>query len=175
MDRELVFDEDYLYFYEPLLTDEWSDGETDRIWRLAELEPGMEVLDLACGHGRIANRLAARGARVTGLDATPMFLDLARAEASARDVDVDYVNGDMRELPWESRFDAVVCWFTSFGYFGDDDNRLVLRETQRALKPGGRLLLDWLLAAGFRDAAAYDGNGDPLTLDGRRMVTVARR
>ena len=50
-----VFDQDYLYFYEPLLT-EASDGQVEVIWRSLELDPGMEVLDLACGHGRIANR-----------------------------------------------------------------------------------------------------------------------
>ena len=65
----------------------------------------MEVLDLACGHGRIANRLAERGARVTGLDRTPLFLEVARRDAADRRVEVEYVEGDMRELPWEERFD----------------------------------------------------------------------
>jgi len=68
-----VFDQDYLYFYEPQLT-ETSDAQVEVIWRVLELEPAMEVLDLACGHGRIANRLAQRGARVTGLDATPLLI-----------------------------------------------------------------------------------------------------
>lgn len=44
----------------------------------------MDVLDLACGHGRIANRLASRGARVVGLDATALFLSLAREKARER-------------------------------------------------------------------------------------------
>lgn len=38
-------------------------------------------------------------------------------------------------------FDAVVCWFTSFGYFDDDDNRKVLDEFAQVLRPGGRLLM----------------------------------
>ena len=49
-----VFDEDYLFFYEPLLA-EVTDTDVDAIWRLLGLESGMEILDLACGHGRIAN------------------------------------------------------------------------------------------------------------------------
>ncbi|HJV29820.1 MAG TPA: methyltransferase domain-containing protein, partial [Gaiellaceae bacterium] len=142
MDREQVFDEDYLYFYETFLTDELSDRQAELIWRLLELEPGMEVLDLACGHGRIANRLAERGARVTGLDATPFFLELARADAARREVEVEYVEGDMRRLPWTERFDRTVNWFTAFGYFDDDENRLVLREAHRALKPGGCLAIE---------------------------------
>jgi SAM-dependent methyltransferase len=142
MDREQVFDEDYLYFYEPFQSEQANDREAELVWDLLELSPGSEVLDLACGHGRIANRLAQRGARVTGLDATPTFLDLARADAAVRGVEVEYVAGDMRILPWSERFDAVLSWFTSFGYFDDDDNRVVLEQAYAALKPGGCLLIE---------------------------------
>ena len=96
-DFQATFDEDYLYFYEGFLN-ERSDVEAELIWRLLELEPGMEVLDLACGHGRIANRLAERGARVTWLDRTPLFLDHAQREADERGADVEYVDGDFRWL-----------------------------------------------------------------------------
>ena len=242
MEREQLFDEDYLYFYEDFLSDEQSDTEAELIWRLLELEPGMEVLDLACGHGRIANRLAERGAGVTGLDATPLFLERARADAERRGVEVEYVEGDMRKLPWESRFDRIVNWFTAFGYFDDDEeDRRVLRAAHRALRPGGRLLIEnnntaqllgrwlpsfvverdgnlmidrsrfdpvsgrattervivrdgitrrmtfsvrmfvavelgaWLRDAGFSTVEFFDRQGEPLTLESRRMLTVARR
>ena len=141
-DVEQVFDEDYLYFYEPLLG-EVADADADAIWRLLDLGPGSEVLDLACGHGRVASGLARRGARVTGLDATPLFLDHARAQAAAAELPIEYVQGDMRSLPWpDHSFDCVVSWFTSFGYFDDEENRLVLREARRVLRPGGRLLIE---------------------------------
>jgi 2-polyprenyl-3-methyl-5-hydroxy-6-metoxy-1,4-benzoquinol methylase len=90
-DTEGLFDDDYLYFYatrDP--GGELSDAETDLIWHLLDLEAGMAVLDLACGHGRIANRLAARGAEVAGLDVTPRFLELAREDAAARGVEVEW-------------------------------------------------------------------------------------
>ena len=143
MKRDEVFDDDYLYFYADMVGDEASDRQTELVWRVLELEPGMEVLDLACGHGRIANRLAERGARVTGLDATPLFLERARTDARQRGVDVEYVEGDMRELPWENRFDRIVSWFTSFGYFdSDEEDKRVLRAARRALRSGGRLLIE---------------------------------
>ena len=238
-DAEGLFDEDYLYFYaEPL--DARGEAEAGLIWHLLELEPGMEVLDLACGHGRIANALAERGCRVTGLDATPLFLDRARLDAATRGVAVTYVDGDMRDLPWTGRFDRVVNWFTAFGYFDDAGNRRVLREVARSLKPGGRFVLemhnrdwiirhfqpasvderdgnlvteqrrfepltgrmlaertvvrdghvrripyfvrtftftelrDWLLDAGFTSVEGYGEDGDPLTPESRRMITIAR-
>jgi SAM-dependent methyltransferase len=45
-------------------------------------------------------------------------------------------------IPWADRFHAVVCWFTSFGYFDDEQNRAVLAGVHRALRPGGSLLLE---------------------------------
>ncbi len=57
---------------------------------------------------------------------------------------VDYWAGDLQDLPLgpNEGFDAVLNWFTSFGYFADNGNKGVLREFRRALRPGGRLLLE---------------------------------
>ncbi len=177
-DAQGLFDEDYLHFYAEALSDERSDAETELLWRLLELRPGMELLDLACGHGRIANRLAARGCRVTGLDATPLFLDLARRDAAARGVDVDYLQGDMRALPWTGRFDRVVNWFTSFGYFDDAGNRQVLSQVARVLRPGGRFALevqhrDWIVGA-LQPAFVVERDGD-LLIDRHRFEPLTGR
>jgi SAM-dependent methyltransferase len=137
-----VFDEDYLHFYETILTPERNDAEADLIVRLGGLQPGEEVLDAPCGHGRLSNRLAARGMRVTGIDASPLFLDRARTEAAGLGVEVSYVEGDMRSMPFAGRFDALVNWFTSFGYHDDETNRATLAGFHRALKPGGRIVIE---------------------------------
>jgi SAM-dependent methyltransferase len=139
-DFEGVFDEDYLYFYETMLTPERTDAEVDQIAEL--LGPRDEVLDCPCGHGRISNALAERGYRVVGFDRSELFLERARADAQARGVDVEYVQGDMRELPWRERFDGLVNWFTSFGYFDDETNRAVAQGFHDALRPGGRLVIE---------------------------------
>ncbi|GAP97098.1 class I SAM-dependent methyltransferase [Leptolyngbya sp. NIES-2104] len=140
-DTESVFDQDYLYFYAHL-TPERNQREAELVKQLLKLEPGSTVLDLACGHGRIANLLAQHGCNVTGLDITPLFLDLARESASELSVHVNYVQGDMRSLPWSNQFDAIFNLFTAYGYFDDAGNHRVLEETYRSLKPGGSLLLD---------------------------------
>jgi SAM-dependent methyltransferase len=143
-DFEGVFDEDYLYFYEDLLTPERSDRDAELIVRLLGLSPRERVLDAPCGHGRIAIRLAGGGCIVTGLDASELFLNRARADAAAAGVEVDWVHGDLRGLTWRGEFDAIVNWFTSFGYFDDETNRAVLAGFHRALRPGGRLVIEHL-------------------------------
>ncbi|MEH2214308.1 class I SAM-dependent methyltransferase [Nostoc sp.] len=141
-DRNSVFEEDYLYFYETLLTPERTQHEVDLICRLLDLQSGMNILDLACGHGRIANQLAARGYDVTGLDATAFFLEKAKQDAASKGIKIEYLQGDMRSLPFSDRFNYIINCFTAFGYFDDDENRSVLTEAYRALKVGGKLLID---------------------------------
>jgi ubiquinone/menaquinone biosynthesis C-methylase UbiE len=134
-----AFGDDYLYFYETWLTPEADERQTKLVWRLLELEPGADLLDVACGHGRIANRLAERGARVTGLDTDAFFL----AKAQEAGTGAVFVEGDMRRLPFpDASFDAALLWFTALGYFDDDGNRAVLRELRRVLRPGCRAAVD---------------------------------
>ena len=101
------------------------------------------MLDLACGRGRISIGLAKRGLRVTGLDLSPRSLELARADADAAGVEIDFVRRDMRELDAEGEFDAVANVFTSFGYFPTQkEDERVLANVARSLVRGGRFLLE---------------------------------
>jgi SAM-dependent methyltransferase len=137
-DFDEVFGEDYLYFAGGQLTDERSERDVDDIVRFLGLEAGDTVLDAPCGHGRISNRLAERGMHVVGIDASALFVETAQAGGTTAEHRV----GDLRELPVDGPFDAVLSWFTSFGYFDDSGNRQVLAEYRRVLRPGGRLLLE---------------------------------
>ncbi len=133
-----IFDENYLYFYEQMLGPERSEADVQLIAHLLSLSPGMRVLDIPCGDGRIAGPLARHGCEVVGMDVSERFLQLGRE----RWPEVAFCSGDMRQLAFESEFDAVLNWFTSFGYFDRPTNDAVLRAFARALRPGGKLLLE---------------------------------
>ena len=138
------FDADYLYFYQPLLDGDQAERDAELILSLAGPRPPgrpLRILDMACGHGRVAAALARRGHLVTGVDLSETFLRAAR-EANNPDGRVTYLRTDMRALTWAGEFDVVVCFFSAFGYFGDDENRLVLANAARSLRPNGRFVLD---------------------------------
>ncbi|MDA1280271.1 MAG: class I SAM-dependent methyltransferase [Chloroflexi bacterium] len=140
---EDFYGQDYLQALGPSLTN--TDLEAVFAVNALEMKPGDRVLDLCCGQGRHAVLLAARGIAVTGQDQSANYLADARAAAQNLGIELPLVQSDMREIPFESHFDHVINMFTSFGYFDtEDDDRQVLNEIRRALKPGGRLLIDLL-------------------------------
>jgi len=143
-DTDEVFGPDYLHFAAAYLTEERADDETAEILGQLDLPPGSSVLDAPCGHGRIANRLAAAGMVVTGLDLQAPFLRRAADHARSLGLPVTYLQGDLRHIPTTGPFDLVLCWFNSFGYFDDPDNQRVLEEFHRVLRPGGTVLIEAL-------------------------------
>jgi len=138
---EELFNDDYLRTCEKL-TDEQIAREVDFIEDSLGIERGGAVLDLACGTGRHAIELARRGYEVVGFDLSLAMLARAGDEAQERDAKLNFLQGDMREMTFEEQFDGVYCWNTSFGYFEEDKNALVIDRIHRALKTGGLLLLD---------------------------------
>ncbi|MHC4947864.1 MAG: bifunctional demethylmenaquinone methyltransferase/2-methoxy-6-polyprenyl-1,4-benzoquinol methylase UbiE [Planctomycetota bacterium] len=119
----------------------------DQAWRrravrLAEVGPGDDVLDVACGTGDLAEAFATAGPRsVVGLDFTPRMLDIARRKATrlAPGQRPEYVEGDAMALPFEDgRFDVVSI---AFGIRNVDEPRRALAEFHRVLRPGGRLVI----------------------------------
>jgi cyclopropane fatty-acyl-phospholipid synthase-like methyltransferase len=140
---EKVFEvDDYLYFYYEGLSGERREKEVNFIVKELNLAEEKLILDLACGWGRHANKLAALCHKVTGIDITKGFLEMAEHEAKEMGVHVRYVLEDMRKISFVNEFDCVISMSTAFGYFEDEENFKVLKNVSRALKKGGLFLLD---------------------------------
>lgn len=134
----------------------------------------QSVLDLCCGPGRFAIPLARRGYQVTGVDRTAFFLDKAKERAARENVDVEWVQEDMREFVRPGAYDLALSMFTSFGYFDNKDEDLtVLRNIHQSLRPGGALVMDVAgkeLVAGTFETARSRKHADGSVIIDRREV-----
>ena len=101
------------------------------------LEPGMDLLDVACGTGNATIPAAREGARVTGLDFSPELLEIARERASDAMVEVEWIEGDAQELPFDdASFDRVI---STFGHMFAPDHARAAAEMLRVCRPGGTI------------------------------------
>lgn len=143
------FGEDYLRIYD-FLTPALTAWEVEGILHRLALPVGSSILDLCCGHGRHAIALAKHGYRVTGQDLSEVFLCRAQTEAETQGVEIRWIHSDIRNIPFENEFDAVINLFSSFGYLeNEDEDRKVLQQVQRALKPQGLFLLETIQREAF--------------------------
>lgn len=144
------FGEEYLQVYGLARTPDRTRMEVDQILQLLNLPVGSKILDLCCGYGRHSIELATRGYNVTGLDLSEHLLNRAKSDAERAEVEVEWVHGDMRDLPFESEFHAVINMFNSFGYFEtEEEDQRVLEQVCGVLLPGGGFLQEIPNVASF--------------------------
>jgi SAM-dependent methyltransferase len=143
------------FLFSVLRTPDKTRAEVEQIASLLQFNVGATILDLGCGPGRHAIELARRGFHVTGVDRTARYLAAARAHADDLGVEVELIQADMRRFRRPQAFDFALNLSTSFGYFDDPDDDLVVLQNLRAcLRTKGKLLLEMvgkeLLARNFQ-------------------------
>ncbi len=115
-------------------------GEIDRHWQCDEHDrrplDGRTALDVGCGAGLLTEPLARLGAAVTGIDASPEVIAVARDHAERQGLDIDYRAAAVEEI--EGRFDLVTC-LEVIEHVADP--QAFLRSLARRLAPGGLLIL----------------------------------
>jgi SAM-dependent methyltransferase len=105
--------------------------------RYAGIRAGQRVLDVACGTGVVAVTAARIGAQVTGLDLTPELLVRARENSQLAEVEIDWHQGDVEDLPFaDAMFDVVV---SQFGHIFGPRPEVTVAQMLRVLKPGGTI------------------------------------
>jgi SAM-dependent methyltransferase len=110
------------------------------------ISPGQRVLDVAAGTGNVAIRAAEAGADVVASDLTPENFDAGRREASAHDVELEWVEADAEALPFgDGEFDVVT---SAAGAIFAPHHRTVADELLRVCRPGGTIGLIALVPAG---------------------------
>ena len=105
------------------------------------------ILDLACGIGRISIPLAENGYNGVGIDISPSYIQRANEYAKENGVsdNTRFVIGDMRKVASElsdiSGFDAIVNMWTSMGYWDEETDLNILRQSLTLTKPGGLFVM----------------------------------
>jgi ubiquinone/menaquinone biosynthesis C-methylase UbiE len=132
------------------MDDMWGTGDykavADRIASAGEvivdkagIEPGMDVLDVACGTGNATIPAAKLGARVTGFDSSPGLLAIARELGADAMVEVDWIEGDAQAMPFEdASFDRVI---SCFGHMFAPDHQRTADEMRRVCRPDGSIAI----------------------------------
>jgi len=124
-----------------------AEGFVDRLG----IQPGMRVLDVACGTGNLAIPAAKRGALVTGVDIAPNLVEQARIRAAADGVTATFDEGDAEALPYgDASFDIVM---TMYGAMFAPRPDVTASELARVCRSGGKIAMANWTPRGFVGAA----------------------
>jgi ubiquinone/menaquinone biosynthesis C-methylase UbiE len=131
----------FAHYYD--LIYQWMDykGETEFIEKMVEqfkTSPGMDLLDVACGTGGHAHFLE-NSFNITGLDINPEMLEIAREKLP----EVEFVQGDMKNMDLGHKFDVIICLFSAINYHKNlNELENTFKRFHRHLKKGGILIFD---------------------------------
>ena len=114
-------------------------------WILGKLPGGpLSILDLGCGPGLYAEKLAQKGHRVTGMDFSENSINHARQSAKAKGLDITYRCQNYLTLEDENTYDLVIMIFLDFCVLTPDERDVLLKKVHKSLKPGGSFIVDVL-------------------------------
>jgi SAM-dependent methyltransferase len=173
--KEPWFSDDFFWeTYGPLMFDRnrlsETKNEVDGIIRLTGLSGKAEILDCCCGIGRHTIELASRGYAMTGVDLSRIYLKRAREEAARQKLDITWSRTDVRNMDYRNRFDCVINVFTSFGYFENpEDDLVLLKKIYSALNENGILFMEMsgkeVLARDFEERIWFEQEGIKVFLE----------
>jgi len=145
-DADQVFGSVYAGAYDIFYGEKDYDAECDLIealWREYGEGGTANILDLGCGTGSHAIRLARRGHTVVGVDRSEAMLKHARVKADDVSDHLMFHQGDIRDFSVNQQFDIAVVLFAVLGYqLENDDVLATLRTARRHLRSGGLLIFD---------------------------------
>jgi SAM-dependent methyltransferase len=135
------------------------DRSVDWLIPAMRLGPGSRLLDLGCGPGLYANRIAMRGIEVVGIDVSSRSLDFARAQARARSLPASFHQGSYLESDLGAGYDAAILIYEDYCALSPAQRARLLCRIHAALLPGGYLLFDVTGTSrfgGYQDSAVTE-------------------
>lgn len=121
---------------------ETLDKQVNHLTACGIFKKGDRLLDIGCGPGLIANRLAAKSIEVTGIDISRNSLDYAITQARTYGLDIQYRLLNFLDMDYTSIFDAALQSYCEIGTLSDENRDALFTKVYRALKPGGVFVFD---------------------------------
>ncbi|WZL74482.1 class I SAM-dependent methyltransferase [Clostridiaceae bacterium 35-E11] len=135
----------FAYVYDQLMKDVDYEGWVEyieKIFKRYKLVPS-NIAELACGTGNITNRLAAKGYNLLGVDISEDMLSMAQEKAADMDIEVIYLNHDMREMMLPTELDVILCICDGINYIVEPkDLTRVFVAVYQHLKENGLFIFD---------------------------------
>jgi 2-polyprenyl-3-methyl-5-hydroxy-6-metoxy-1,4-benzoquinol methylase len=102
----------------------------------------LNILDLGCGPGLYASRLAKLGHSVTGIDISERSIEYAKKEAKRNNLNIKYIYNNYLEINYDEAFDVVLLIYCDFGALTNSERDVLLEKIYKSLKPGGLFIFD---------------------------------
>jgi SAM-dependent methyltransferase len=139
---ESYFDETYCELFLEPVDAERTRRQVMAVVRFCRLMPKARILDVGCGIGRHSLLLAQLGFDVTGVDSNEEYIARCTASAVEQGLSAHFVTADCRSMELGIQADAALSLWSSFGYYGDEGDREVLRRMGMHVRHGGLVLVD---------------------------------
>lgn len=173
MSKQWFEEEDFWVHYAPIMFDDarWQEAPAvaEHVKRIAGLKDGDSVLDAGCGLGRISTELALLNLKTTGVDIIESELQAARESAEAENLEIEYLNADLRTFNQKEKFDCVINLYTSFGYCDTmEEDLIILKNMCDCVKKGGTFMLE---CVSRETSILYFTQGEEFDRAGYKVVT----
>ena len=133
-----------------LLYQNRNEEEAEQFFELIKknvpLQPDWKILDFCCGYGRLSKVIAREGYNVTGVDLSEKFIQRAIEESRKENLQIKFIKCDARSFFESEKYNLGISFFTSFGYFSDEENELTFQNLVRSILKNGWIAFDYFNA-----------------------------
>jgi SAM-dependent methyltransferase len=133
-----------------LLYQNRNEEEAEQFFELIKknvpLQTDWKILDFCCGYGLLSKVIAREGYNVTGVDLSEKFIQRAIEESRKENLQIEFIKCDARSFFESEKYNLGISFFTSFGYFSDEENELTFQNLVRSILKNGWIAFDYFNA-----------------------------
>lgn len=130
-----------------LLYQNRNEEEAEKFFELIKnnlnITSDWKILDFCCGYGRLSKVISASGFDVTGIDLSDYFIEKAIKDSREKNLNIKFIKCDARTFNEFGKYNLVISFFTSFGYFTDEENEITFQNLCKSVIQKGWIVFDY--------------------------------